>query len=104
MASTLDDKWEALVRDLHPQAPKASIELLIHTARNTGLDPLQRQLYLINRGGKWQVQTSIDGFRTVAARSSLYAGQSGPFWTTGPDAPWSDVPPCLLYTSDAADE
>lgn len=91
--SAFDAAWEALVRDQHPGAPKASLDLLIHTARRTGLDPLQRQLYLINRGGKWQVQTSIDGFRTVASRSDLYAGQAGPFWTTGPDAVWSDVPP-----------
>ncbi len=88
-----DEKWETLVRELHPGAPKVSLDLLLHTARSTGLDPLQRQLYLINRGGKWQVQTSIDGFRTVASRSATYAGQAGPFWTTGPDAPWSDIPP-----------
>lgn len=90
-----DTEWETLVRaqPAHASAPPEALGLLIHTAQATGLDPLQRQLYLIVRGGKWAVQTSIDGFRMVASRSALYAGQAGPFWTLGPDSPWTDIPP-----------
>lgn len=73
--------------------PEYAIRMLEETCARTGLDWKARQVYLIERGGKWRVELSIDGFRTVASRSPLYAGQAGPFWTTGPDAPWTDIPP-----------
>lgn len=85
-----DDEWEKLVRAHNAGAPEASVALLIHIARASGLDPLQRQLYLIGRGAKWQVQTSIDGFRLVASRTGEYGGQAGPQWC-GTDGVWKDV-------------
>lgn len=90
--TAFDDAWETLVRaqPAHREAPEASVGLLIHIARATGLDPLQRQLYLIRRGANWSVQTSIDGFRLVASRSGSYGGQAGPQWC-GPDGVWKDV-------------
>src|SRR5689334_3401011 len=88
---TFDDAWAALVRSQQSrEAPVSSVDLLLHISRATGLDPLQRQLYLIGRGGKWQVQTSIDGFRLVASRSGEYEGQAGPQWC-GADGEWKDV-------------
>jgi phage recombination protein Bet len=67
--------------------------------QRTGLSPVTRQIYLIPRWDRnssttlWAPQTSIDGFRAIAARSPKYQGQAGPFWTSGPDSPWTDIPP-----------
>lgn len=72
------------------EAPKAELAVFLHYAQRTGLDPFARQLYMINRGGRWGIQASIDGLRIVAQRSGEYAGQAGPFWC-GEDGVWTDV-------------
>lgn len=68
----------------------------------TGLDPFSRQIYAISRGGKMTIQTSIDGFRTIAARSGLYGGSSTEW--CGDDGVWLDVwlsskPPAAAKTT-----
>jgi hypothetical protein len=47
----------------------------------------------MNRGGKWAVTLSIDGFRLIGAQDPDYVGQDGPFWVPAPDATWTDIPP-----------
>ncbi len=47
----------------------------------------------MQRGGKWMVTLSIDGFRLIGSQDPEYAGQEGPFWVPGPDAQWTDIPP-----------
>lgn len=54
------------------------------------LDPLQRHIYGIIRGGKLTIQTGIDGFRLIALRTREMDGQQGPFWC-GPSGKWTDV-------------
>lgn len=71
-------------------APTGVIESFLVQARRTGLDPLNRQIYCIERGGQWGVQISIDGFRLIAERSEEYRGQTGGQWC-GPDGVWRDV-------------
>jgi hypothetical protein len=80
-------------RNPNPNPPEHAVRLLEETCARTGLDWKQRHVYLIQRGGKWQVTVSIDGFRLVANQDSEYGGQEGPFWTLGPDKPWTDIPP-----------
>jgi len=72
------------------QASAADLEFFLHQAKRTGLDPFARQIYMINRGGKYGIQTSIDGFRIIAQRSGEYAGQTAPYWC-GEDGNWKDV-------------
>lgn len=72
------------------QASVEDLAFFFHQAQRTGLDPFARQIYMINRGGKYGIQTSIDGFRIIAQRSGEYAGQVGPFWC-GDDGQWVDV-------------
>jgi hypothetical protein len=45
---------------------------------------------MIERGGRFTIQASIDGLRIVAQRSNEYAGQAGPYWC-GADGVWTDV-------------
>lgn len=72
------------------QATAADLEFFLHQAKRTGLDPFARQIYMINRGGKYGIQTSIDGFRIIAQRSGNYGGQTGAEWC-GEDGIWKDV-------------
>lgn len=65
------------------------LALFGQVCQRTGLDPFSRQIYAISRGGKMTVQVSIDGFRTIAARSGLYGG-SVTEWC-GDDGVWRDV-------------
>jgi phage recombination protein Bet len=78
------------------------LRLLLYHATRTGLDPIARQIYSIerreryNEGDQWRwrtarsIQVSIDGFRLIAQRSGEYAGQLGPEWC-GDDGIWHDV-------------
>lgn len=76
------------------------LKLFLYQAQRTGLDPLTRQIHFIkrrqfdDRTKSWievgSIQTGIDGFRVIAQRGALYAGQLGPFWC-GPDGQWADV-------------
>lgn len=80
-------------RTIVPNVPDFAIHNLEDVCTRTGLDWRQRHCYLIERGGKWRVELSIDGFRAVAAAHPEYDGQDGPYYTMGPDDKWTDVPP-----------
>jgi len=72
------------------QASQGDLKVFFHQSQRTGLDPFARQIYMINRGGKYTIQTSIDGFRIVAQRSGNYGGQTPAEWC-GEDGIWKDV-------------
>lgn len=71
-------------------ATQGDLAFFFHQAQRTGLDPFARQIYMIERGGRYGIQTSIDGLRIVAQRSGKYAGQTAPYWC-GEDGEWKDV-------------
>lgn len=73
-----------------PDAPLGFIESFLNQCRRTELDPLARQVYAMEYGGKWTVLISIDGFRVIAQRSREYRGQTAPQWC-GADGIWRDV-------------
>ena len=62
-------------------APRPIVEAFLSHCHRTGLDPIARQIYCIERGGKWTTQVSIDGARLVAERSKKYQGQTPTEWT-----------------------
>lgn len=82
-----------------PDAPAGVVEMFIAQSQRTRLDPGNREIYCIERGGKWGVQISIDGFRLIAERTGTYEGQTTPEfsadgerWTTA----WAaDGPPAF---------
>lgn len=71
-------------------APRPTVEAFLQHCRRTGLDPIARQIYAIERGGKWGIQISIDGARLVAERSRQYRGQTAAEWTAD-GRQWVDV-------------
>jgi len=75
--------------DLIP-APRPVIEAFAQTIQRTQLDPIARQIYCIERGGRYTIQVSIDGARLVAQRSGEYEGQTPIQWTSD-GAVWVDV-------------
>lgn len=74
------------------------LKLFLHQCKTTGLNPLARQIYSVERkeyrDGQWKVvrsiQVSIDGFRLIAERSGKYAGQTESLWC-GEDGVWKDA-------------
>lgn len=94
------EDYEILVNTLPPnrdgtpvKPPDFAVKLLEDTCARTGLDWKMRHLYLMQRGGKWGVTLSIDGFRLIGSQDPDYGGQEGPLWVTKPDGTWSDIPP-----------
>ena len=86
-----NDKQLAALKSLGlAGASNAEMAVFLNYCQRTGLDPFARQIYMINRGGRWTIQASIDGFRVVAQRSGEYAGQTEPLWC-GEDGVWKDV-------------
>jgi phage recombination protein Bet len=86
-----DDQQLAALKQIGlANAPKAELAVFLHYSQRTGLDPFARQIYMIERGGRYTIQSSIDGLRIVAQRSGEYAGQVGPFWC-GEDGTWTDI-------------
>jgi phage recombination protein Bet len=65
-------------------------KFFLSVCRNTGLNPLLRQIYPVKYQGRMVIQVGIDGFRLQAERSGKYIGQLGPFWC-GDDGVWKDV-------------
>jgi phage recombination protein Bet len=73
-----DDQVALIKKQIAPKASNDELQLFLYQAKRTGLDPLTRQIYCIHRGGKMNIQTSIDGFRVIAERSGDYGGQDEP--------------------------
>lgn len=83
-------------------AQPADLAVFLHQCQRTGLDPFNRQIYMIGRrqqqNGQWivkqTIQVGIDGFRTIARRAAdrnheLFS-EPETLWC-GEDGVWHDV-------------
>lgn len=69
-------------------APEKDAALFIEICRRRGLSPEEKQVYFIGRSDKsgrksYTIQTSIDGYRLMAARTGDYAGSDEPVFVYG---------------------
>lgn len=91
-----EEKLALIRRLIAPTVTPDEFLMFVERCRQTGLDPIARQIYAISRydnqvkGQRMTIQVSIDGMRLLAERSNKYAGQLGPFWC-GEDGEWKDV-------------
>ncbi len=69
-----EDQVALLRRTVAAGLGEAEFALFLEIARRSGLDPFQRQIYAVKRGGRMVVQTGIDGYFALAERSGAYAG------------------------------
>lgn len=76
-----DDAKIALIKRTYcKDATNDELELFIGQCKRTGLDPIAKQIYFVKRQGKLTIQTGIDGFRLIADRTRLYAGNDDPIF------------------------
>lgn len=77
-----DDKVGLIKRTVAKGATDDELELFLHQCKRTGLDPLARQIYFqkynTKNGPQIAIITGIDGYRLVAARTGIYAGNDEP--------------------------
>jgi phage recombination protein Bet len=73
-----------IVREtLAPDLTVGELQLFAIVASRSGLDPFARQIFAVKRKGRMTIQTGIDGYRSIAARTGEYDGQDAPEF--GPD-------------------
>lgn len=93
-----DEQSAALAQIGVSDAPVGDLQVFLHVAQRTGLDPFSKQIYMISRWdqqsgrNKWTIQTGIDGLRIIADRRPEYGGQTEPEWC-GDDGVWRDFWP-----------
>lgn len=84
------ERLRVLKEVIAPGTTDVELAFFGEACQRTGLDPFAKQIYCIKRSGKLTIQTGIDGYRSIAERSGLYAGQTPPQWC-GPDGVWKEV-------------
>ena len=85
-----DARREFIRKNFCGGAPDAIAATFLGLCERRRLSPEARHVYLVNRAGKnkdgspkppnWVIQTGIDGYRLIAARTGLYAGSDEPIF------------------------
>jgi phage recombination protein Bet len=72
------------------EAPRPVVEMFLAECRRSGLDPIAKEIYCIERGGKWSIEVGINGVRGKAEETGKYGGQTEPQWSDD-GVTWVDV-------------
>lgn len=93
----LSDETMQILRDsMMKGASAAEVMGFKLVAEKMQLDPIAKQIHAVKRWDSkegrhvWTFQTSIDGYRLIAQRTSEYEGQTPPQWCDE-DGVWKDV-------------
>lgn len=74
------EEKEILRTQICKDATDPEIKLFLIICQDAGLNPMAKQIYCIKRDGRMTIQTSIDGFRSMAARTNELAGIDEPVY------------------------
>jgi phage recombination protein Bet len=90
------NQYDLLRTQIAPGCTDEELALFMYVAKARGLDPFLRQIYALKREqwdpqqrarvSKMTIQTGIDGFRLIAARTKEHDGTDAVKWTTDADA------------------
>ena len=90
-----DARREFIRKNFCGGAPDAIAATFLGLCERRRLSPEARHVYLVNRAGKnrdgspkppnWVIQTGIDGYRLIAARTERYAGSDEPVFEYNED-------------------
>lgn len=96
-------------------ASDGDLAIFFRHCQRTGLDPFRKQIYMIGRPtknqrtGKWEtrwtIQTGIDGYRKITARTASLKGDDMTIGTKqwcGEDGQWRDIWPAKWGKPEAA--
>ena len=101
LAQWTPEQIKAIKSVICPGINDDELVIFANTCERTGLDPFTSppQIYAIirkqkNSDGGWDrrlnIQTAINGFRSIGESTGEYEGQEGPYWC-GPDGKWVEV-------------
>lgn len=77
-----DEQVALIKRTIAKDCTNDELSLFIQVCGSIGLDPFRKQIYAIKRGGQMTIQTGIDGYRLLAARTGELAGIDDPTYDT----------------------
>ena len=89
LSKTLDftrDQIELIKRTVAKGATDDELKLFLYQSKRTGLDPLSKQIHFVKRHNnktekdEGSIQTGIDGYRVLAERTGVYAGNDNPIF------------------------